>query len=138
MNETSARAYSIMGFEIGSNKWMELGVPKGDTEISALVIWGGKLTVVGGVHDGNVVVWELGEGGELVMIERMATELGNRFTEYQVCYVVYTGDPQPFLENPKFCSQTHRTVSTANFINPYSTNSFLGVLVWVDDFRVSA
>ncbi|KAK9054672.1 hypothetical protein SSX86_025751 [Deinandra increscens subsp. villosa] len=76
---TSARAYSIMGFEIGSNKWKELSVPMGDTlEFAALVTWGGKLTVVGGVRGGNVVVWELGEGGKWVTVDRMSTELGNR------------------------------------------------------------
>ncbi|KAF5758163.1 putative F-box domain, kelch-type beta propeller, F-box-like domain superfamily [Helianthus annuus] len=77
---TSARAYSIMGFEIGSNKWAELSVPMGDTlEFATLITRVGKLAVIGGVHGGYVVVWERGDDGEWVMIEKIACELGNRF-----------------------------------------------------------
>ncbi|KAJ0833984.1 putative kelch-type beta propeller [Helianthus annuus] len=64
---TSARAYSIMGFEIGSNKWAELSVPMGDTlEFATLITRVGKLAVIGGVHGGYVVVWERGDDGEWV------------------------------------------------------------------------
>ncbi|KAL8250186.1 hypothetical protein R6Q59_033879 [Mikania micrantha] len=76
---TSARAYSIMGFEMSSKKWKELSVPMGDTlEFAAMVPRDGKLAVIGGTHGGNVSVWELGEGDEWNMIERMPDELGKR------------------------------------------------------------
>ncbi|KAI3727194.1 hypothetical protein L1987_67005 [Smallanthus sonchifolius] len=78
---TSACAYSIMGFEMSSNKWIELSVPMGDTlEFAAMVPRDGKLTVIGGTQGRNVLVWELGEGGEWNVIERMPVEVGNRFT----------------------------------------------------------
>ncbi|XP_076946015.1 protein UNUSUAL FLORAL ORGANS-like [Bidens hawaiensis] len=78
---TSARAYSIMGFEMSSNKWKELSVPMGDTlEFAAMVPRDGKLAVVGGTHGGNVSVWELGEDDKWNVIERMPVELGKRFT----------------------------------------------------------
>ncbi|KAI3726120.1 hypothetical protein L1987_65917 [Smallanthus sonchifolius] len=57
-------------------------------------------------------------------------DLDLNVTFFSVASTSVLPPPNPFLkflsENSKFCSQTHRTVSTANFINPYSTNSFLG------------
>ncbi|KAL4583972.1 hypothetical protein LXL04_008560 [Taraxacum kok-saghyz] len=77
---TSARAYSIMGFEISANKWMEFSVPNGYMlEFAALVPRNGKLVVIGGVEGGDVVVWEMGEGGGWNVIERMPVELRKRF-----------------------------------------------------------
>lgn len=77
---TSARAYSIMGFEIGTNRWMEFSVPMGYMlEFAAIVPRNGQLAVVGGVDGGDVVVWEMGEGGEWNVIERMPVELRRRF-----------------------------------------------------------
>lgn len=76
---TSARAYSIMGFEMGTNKWKELSVPMGDTlEFAALVKRDGQLVVVGGTHSGNVTVWELGDNDEWNVIERMPVELSKK------------------------------------------------------------
>nr|GEU97573.1 hypothetical protein [Tanacetum cinerariifolium] len=60
-------------FDSKSNKWTvmgpmpveftELGVPMGDTlELATLVPHDEKVAVVGGTHDGNVLVWELGAG----------------------------------------------------------------------------
>ncbi|GJZ95499.1 unusual floral organs-like protein [Tanacetum coccineum] len=64
---TSARAYSIIGYEMDRDKWKELGVPMGDTlEFATLVPCDGKVAVVGGTHDGNVLVWELGDGDEWI------------------------------------------------------------------------
>ncbi|GKF46193.1 F-box/kelch-repeat protein-like protein, partial [Tanacetum coccineum] len=75
-NGVMARAYSIMGYEIYRDKWKELGMPMGDTlEFTTLVICDGKVAVVGGTHDGNVLVWELGNGDEWILIERMPLEL---------------------------------------------------------------
>ncbi|GKB37560.1 F-box/kelch-repeat protein-like protein [Tanacetum coccineum] len=77
---TSARAYSIIGYEMDRDKWKELGVPMGDTlEFATLVPCDGKVAVVGGTHDGNVLVWELGDGDEWILIERMPLELAKRF-----------------------------------------------------------
>nr|GEW36620.1 hypothetical protein [Tanacetum cinerariifolium] len=75
---TSARAYSIMGYEMDKDKWKELGVPMGDTlEFATLVPRDGKVAVVGGTHDGNVLVWELGAGDEWILI--MPLELAKIF-----------------------------------------------------------
>ncbi|XP_071710092.1 F-box only protein 6-like [Rutidosis leptorrhynchoides] len=77
---TSARAYSIMGFEMNTNKWKELSVPTGDTlEFAALVPRDRKLTVVGGTHGGNVSVWELRESDEWNLIEKMPVGLSENF-----------------------------------------------------------
>ncbi|GJW26311.1 ulp1 protease family, C-terminal catalytic domain-containing protein [Tanacetum coccineum] len=62
------------------NVYKELGVPMGDTlEFATLVPCDGKVAVVGGTHDGNVLVWELGDGDEWILIERMPLELAKRF-----------------------------------------------------------
>ncbi|KAK2974377.1 hypothetical protein RJ640_021233 [Escallonia rubra] len=73
---TSARAYSIMGFEIGTNKWRELGVPMGDRlEFAALVPRNKKLTLVGGTSGGEAFIWELSEGHNWCVIEKVPCEL---------------------------------------------------------------
>jgi len=62
---TSVRAYSIMGFEIGSNKWVEFSPPMADRLEFATLAKGanGKLTVVsGGACSEGACMWELGEG----------------------------------------------------------------------------
>ncbi|GKA36150.1 F-box/kelch-repeat protein-like protein [Tanacetum coccineum] len=47
----------IMGYEMDRDKWKELGVPMGYTlEFATLVPCDGKVAVVGGTHDGNVLV----------------------------------------------------------------------------------
>ncbi|GJS19080.1 hypothetical protein Tco_0413552 [Tanacetum coccineum] len=52
----------------------------GDTlEFATLVPCDGKVAVVGGTHDGNVLVWELGDGDEWILIERMPLELAKSF-----------------------------------------------------------
>ncbi|GJX05006.1 retrovirus-related pol polyprotein from transposon TNT 1-94 [Tanacetum coccineum] len=64
----------------GPQSGKELGVPMGDTlEFATLVPCDGKVAVVGGTHDGNVLVWELGDGDEWILIERMPLELAKRF-----------------------------------------------------------
>ncbi|GKD63965.1 F-box/kelch-repeat protein-like protein [Tanacetum coccineum] len=71
-----------MGYEMDKDKWMELGVPMGDTlKFTTLVPCDGKVAVVGGTHDGNVLVWELGDGDEWILIERMPLELAKRFAK---------------------------------------------------------
>ncbi|XP_057967130.1 uncharacterized protein LOC131157184 [Malania oleifera] len=77
---TSARAYSVMGFEIGANAWRELNVPLADRlQFAALARRNGKLTLVGGTSGGNACVWELGEGDSWVLIEKLPVELGKKF-----------------------------------------------------------
>ncbi|GKA86075.1 F-box/kelch-repeat protein-like protein, partial [Tanacetum coccineum] len=64
----------------GMDKWKELGVPMGDTlEFATLVPCDRKVAVVGGTHDGNVLVWELGDDDEWILIKRMPLELAKRF-----------------------------------------------------------
>ncbi|GJR08669.1 multidrug resistance-associated protein 5 [Tanacetum coccineum] len=47
----------IMGYEMDRDKWKELGVPMGYTlEFATLVPCDGKVAVVGGTHDGNVLL----------------------------------------------------------------------------------
>ncbi|KAJ6327465.1 hypothetical protein OIU78_014354 [Salix suchowensis] len=77
---TSARAYSIMGFEIKSNKWQELSVPMADKlEFAALAQLDGRLALVGGRSDGgDACVWELDERHVWSLKEKMPAELGRR------------------------------------------------------------
>ncbi|XP_031263471.1 protein UNUSUAL FLORAL ORGANS-like [Pistacia vera] len=78
---TSARAYSVMGFEIISNTWRELSVPMSDRlEFAALVQRNERLTLVGGTcgggGGGDACVWELSEGEIWCLIEKVPMELG--------------------------------------------------------------
>lgn len=74
---TSARAYSVMAVEIESNRWWEMSVPLADKlEFAALVRRGQKLTVIGGAYGGDVCIWELDEGGNWDLIEKVPVELG--------------------------------------------------------------
>ncbi|XP_038692764.1 uncharacterized protein LOC119990755 isoform X1 [Tripterygium wilfordii] len=73
---TSARAYSVMGFEIGPNIWIELRVPMADRlEFAALVERNGRLTLVGGTCGSDACVWELSEGYSWVLIDKVPIEL---------------------------------------------------------------
>ncbi|KAL0354773.1 UNVERIFIED_CONTAM: hypothetical protein Sradi_3924200 [Sesamum radiatum] len=77
---TSARAYSLMGFEIMTNKWRELSVPMADRlEFAALVSRNGDLTIIGGMCDGDVCVWELGEDDDWSVVGKVPCELGMKF-----------------------------------------------------------
>ncbi|KAK6914999.1 F-box domain [Dillenia turbinata] len=69
---TSARAYSIMCFDIGTNTWKELKVPMADRlEFAALVQQTGKLTLVGGIGGGDACVWQLSEGNKWDLIQKV-------------------------------------------------------------------
>lgn len=78
---TSARAYSLMGYEIGSNRWRELSVPMADElEFAVLVSRNGSLTLVGGGACAlGVCIWELGDGDVWVLVEKVPSELEMRF-----------------------------------------------------------
>ncbi|XVF26606.1 hypothetical protein REPUB_Repub14bG0033100 [Reevesia pubescens] len=77
---TSARAYSVIGFEIGSNKWLELSVPMADRLEFAAMLWrNGSLTLVGGTSGGDACIWELNEGDGWGLIGKVPSELGIRF-----------------------------------------------------------
>ncbi|KAL8458069.1 hypothetical protein ACS0TY_035806 [Phlomoides rotata] len=76
---TSARAYSVMGFDISSNRWRELSVPMADRlDFAVLVPRNGKLAVVGGECGGDARVWELGEGDMWKLVGKVPLELGVR------------------------------------------------------------
>lgn len=76
---TSARAYSVMGFNISSYTWRELGVPMAERlEFAALVVRKGKLAVVGGECGGDGRVWELGEDDLWELVGVVPVELGVR------------------------------------------------------------
>lgn len=80
---TSARAYSIMGFQIGTKKWTELSVPMADRlEFAALVPRNGNLALVGGTNGGNVCTWELGDEDIWGIVEKAPSELGSRFPDW--------------------------------------------------------
>ncbi|XP_068648734.1 F-box/kelch-repeat protein At5g15710-like [Aristolochia californica] len=80
---TSARAYSVMGFEVGTGRWREVKAPEAELLASAgLVRRSGQLTLVGGmVHGGSCCIWELREGFRWELVEVVPTELGRRFLE---------------------------------------------------------
>ncbi|KAG8379859.1 hypothetical protein BUALT_Bualt07G0133200 [Buddleja alternifolia] len=76
---TSARAYSVMGFEIETNRWRELSVPMADRlEFAALVPRNGNPTIIGGTCGGDACIWELGEGHIWNVVEKLPIELGIR------------------------------------------------------------
>ncbi|KAK4761079.1 hypothetical protein SAY87_005972 [Trapa incisa] len=78
---TSARAYSLMAFEIGSGgRWRELAVPFADRlEFAGLVEIGGRLVLVGAMFKGPARLWRLegGSGGWKLITEAPA-EMGER------------------------------------------------------------
>ncbi|KAF3450850.1 hypothetical protein FNV43_RR06939 [Rhamnella rubrinervis] len=78
---TSARAYTSMGYDIGSNTWSELRVPMADKlEFAALAWRSGKLTLVGGRCGGDAAgIWELGRGDNWEMVEKVPVEMGTKF-----------------------------------------------------------
>lgn len=76
---TSARAYSIMGFEIEGNSWRELSVPFADRlEFAGLVERGGKLVLIGATVEEAACVWRLEEGDIWAPIAEVPVELGMR------------------------------------------------------------
>ncbi|PIA65565.1 hypothetical protein AQUCO_00100809v1 [Aquilegia coerulea] len=78
---TSARAYSIMGFNINSGLWKEVNVPMADRlEFAALVRRKEQLTLIGGKSREEACIWELGLGDVWNLIERVPVELGKKFT----------------------------------------------------------
>ncbi|KAB1218661.1 Protein UNUSUAL FLORAL ORGANS [Morella rubra] len=77
---TSARAYTVMSFEIGTNTWRELNVPMADRlEFATLVRRNGVLTLVGGTCGEDTSIWELGEGDNWGLVEKMPVEFEMRF-----------------------------------------------------------
>ncbi|XP_077226369.1 protein UNUSUAL FLORAL ORGANS-like [Tasmannia lanceolata] len=67
---TSARAYSVMGLEVGTHSWKEVKVPMAEQlECASLVPRGGRVAVVGGLCGGGAYVWELGVGDVWVLLD---------------------------------------------------------------------
>ncbi|XP_062089817.1 F-box only protein 6-like [Humulus lupulus] len=77
---TSARAYSLMGFDILSNTWRELRVPLASKlEFASIVLRNEKLTLVGGTYGDSASVWELGQGDIWVLVGKVPVELRKKF-----------------------------------------------------------
>uniref|UniRef100_A0A803P027 Uncharacterized protein n=1 Tax=Cannabis sativa TaxID=3483 RepID=A0A803P027_CANSA len=77
---TSARAYSLMGFDISSNTWRELRVPMAsELEFASIVLRNEKLTLVGGTCGDCASVWELGQGDTWVLVGKVPFELKKKF-----------------------------------------------------------
>ncbi|KAF5192326.1 hypothetical protein FRX31_018081 [Thalictrum thalictroides] len=78
---TSARAYSIMGFDVNSRLWKEVNVPMADKlEFAALVRRKEQLTLIGGKIGEEACIWELGLGDIWNLVDRVPVELGKKFT----------------------------------------------------------
>ncbi|MED6123489.1 hypothetical protein PIB30_049569 [Stylosanthes scabra] len=81
---TSARAYSVMGFDISNNTWFQLGVPMAERlEFATLVRRDHEsLGLVGGTCEGGGCIWELNndddDGGTWWLVEKVPMELGVR------------------------------------------------------------
>lgn len=76
---TSARAFSVMGFDVDSNNCRELQVPMADRlEFAALTSRNGRLTIVGGVCGEDACVWECRDGDMWVLVEKVPNELGRK------------------------------------------------------------
>lgn len=74
---TSARAFSVMGFEIDSNICRELQVPMADRlEFAALTCRNGRLVLVGGVCSEDACVWEYGDGDMWALVGKVPNDLG--------------------------------------------------------------
>ncbi|XP_042479027.1 F-box only protein 6-like [Macadamia integrifolia] len=78
---TSARAYSVVGFDVGNGSWKELKVPMADRlEFAALVRRKGRLALVGGAASAvEAWVWELDEYYQWELVETVPFEMGKRF-----------------------------------------------------------
>lgn len=77
---TSARAYSVIGFELGLNKWKELSVPMADhLEFAALVRTNERLTLVGGICGGDASIWELRDDEGWSLKGKVPCEVAIRF-----------------------------------------------------------
>ncbi|XP_057736266.1 F-box/kelch-repeat protein At5g15710-like [Arachis stenosperma] len=83
---TSARAYSVMGFDISNNTWFQLGVPMAERlEFATLVRRSHEnLGLVGGTCDGGGCIWELNDDGETWwLVDKVPIELGLRLLSGQ-------------------------------------------------------
>ncbi|MED6120608.1 hypothetical protein PIB30_022437 [Stylosanthes scabra] len=80
---TSARAYSVMGFDISNNSWFQLGVPMAERLEFAMLVRRDheRLGLVGGTCEGGGCIWELNnddDGGTWWLVEKVPIELGVR------------------------------------------------------------
>lgn len=74
---TSARAYSVVGFDVESGGWREVKVPLADRlDYAALVGRAdGRVGLVGGAENGEGFVWELRGGDEWSVVGVVAMRL---------------------------------------------------------------
>ncbi|GMI91861.1 UNUSUAL FLORAL ORGANS [Hibiscus trionum] len=76
---TSARAYSVMGFEIGANTWRGFSVPMADKlEFATLLCRNSGLMLAGGTSEGEACIWELKEGDRWGLIQKVPMEMGRK------------------------------------------------------------
>ncbi|XP_028766325.1 F-box/kelch-repeat protein At5g15710-like [Neltuma alba] len=74
---TSARVYSVIGFDIATNTWEELSVPMAEMlEFATLVRRNGVLGLVGGTSGGDACIWEMKEGKVWGLKNKVPGELG--------------------------------------------------------------
>ncbi|XP_039121983.1 F-box only protein 6-like [Dioscorea cayenensis subsp. rotundata] len=79
---TSARAYSVVGFDVGSGSWREVRAPMADRLEWAVLVQTRdveRIGLVGGVCEGEACVWELVDGDEWELVGEVPVELGRRF-----------------------------------------------------------
>ncbi|KAK7349145.1 hypothetical protein VNO77_06280 [Canavalia gladiata] len=76
---TSARAYSVIAFDVSTNRWKELGVPMAERlEFATLVLRNGALALVGGTCGESACIWELNEGDLWCLVDKVPLEFGLR------------------------------------------------------------
>ncbi|KAK1259367.1 F-box protein [Acorus gramineus] len=77
---TSARAYTVVAYEIGPRAWREVKVPETERLLWAgLFCRAGGLGLAGGTSEGGLSVWELGAGDEWSMIDAAPPEMMGGF-----------------------------------------------------------
>lgn len=76
---TSARAYSVVGYDVGRNGWREMAAPMAEKlEFACLVKRNGALGLVGGACGGGGCIWRLSEREKWCLVDEVPVELGLR------------------------------------------------------------
>ncbi|KAJ4966032.1 hypothetical protein NE237_017881 [Protea cynaroides] len=81
---TSARAYSVMGFDVSTGSWKESMADR--VEFTALVRRKGRLALVGSASAMEACVWELDDCDGWVLVESVPFEMGKRFLKGKGCW----------------------------------------------------
>ncbi|TKY64547.1 F-box only protein 6 [Spatholobus suberectus] len=76
---TSAIAYHVMGFNVGTGRWKEMGVPMAKRlEFATIVRQNKALVLVGGTCGASACIWELNEWDKWCLVDKVPLELGLR------------------------------------------------------------